>query len=88
MKKIKKNLTQFIYQKAASNVTGIILDIDKISCLLHKYGFLSFWVYSTAAPHLTIDMNPSSNDLAYKDAIFFSGHKFLGGKQKKFYSEK
>jgi len=26
-------------------------------------------------------MNPSSNEMAYKDAVFFSGHKFLGGPQ-------
>ena len=58
----------------ASNVTGVILDTEKITSLLHKYGFLSFWDYSTAAPHVKIDMNS-------KDAIFFSGHKHLGGPQ-------
>jgi len=45
--------------KAASNVTGVLLDVDRISILLHKYGYLSFWDYSTAAPHLKIDMNPN-----------------------------
>ena len=25
---------------------------------LHKYGFLSFWDYATAAPHVEINMNP------------------------------
>lgn len=43
---------------AASNVTGAVLDTDKIAILLHKYDFLSFWDYSTAAPHVKIDMNP------------------------------
>ena len=62
-------------------MNGVLLDVEKISSLLHKYEFLSFWDYSTAAPHLSIDMNPSSDDMAYKDAVFFSGHKFLGGPQ-------
>lgn len=38
------------------------------------------------APNLLIDMNPSvqgveDNNLANKDAIYFSGHKFVGGVQ-------
>lgn len=44
----------------ASNITGIILDSEKIASLLHKNGFLSFWDYSTAASHLKIDMNPTN----------------------------
>lgn len=43
---------------AASNITGILCDTEKITTLLHKYGFLSFWDYATAAPHVKIDMNP------------------------------
>ena len=62
-------------------MNGVLLDVEKISSLLHKYGFLTFWDYSTAAPHITIDMNPNDNVTAYKDAVFFSGHKFLGGPQ-------
>ena len=45
----------------ASNITGILVDSEKISTLLHKYGFLSFWDYSTAASHLKIDMKPTTN---------------------------
>lgn len=44
---------------AASNITGIVSDTERITCLLHKYGFLSFWDYATAAPHVKIDMNPN-----------------------------
>ena len=44
----------------ASNVTGVLLDTYKITILLHKYGFLAFWDYSTAAPHVKIDMNPTN----------------------------
>lgn len=70
---------------AASNVTGTLIDTDSITILLHKYGALSFWDYATAAPHVTINMNPfvdcDDRELAYKDAIFFSVHKFIGGPQ-------
>ncbi|ESO93844.1 hypothetical protein LOTGIDRAFT_104877 [Lottia gigantea] len=68
---------------AASNVTGIISDIDNITFLLHKYGALAFWDYATAAPYVQIDCNPHvdeySDKYLYKDAVFISPHKFLGG---------
>ena len=44
---------------AVSNITGIVSDINKITIMLHKYGFLSFWDYATAAPHIEINMNPN-----------------------------
>ncbi len=79
---------------AASNVTGILADTDKISILLHRYGALACWDYASAAPYLKVDMNPvgraeggagegegmRDRNLAYKDAIFLSPHKFIGGK--------
>jgi selenocysteine lyase/cysteine desulfurase len=66
---------------AASNVTGIISDADAIATLLHRHGALSFWDCAAAAPHEDIDMNPrgAGKELAYKDAIFLSPHKFVGG---------
>jgi selenocysteine lyase/cysteine desulfurase len=68
---------------AASNVTGIITDVDAVSILLHRYGALAFWDYAAAAPHLPLDMNPlpdgADGDLAYKDAVFISPHKLPGG---------
>jgi selenocysteine lyase/cysteine desulfurase len=66
---------------AASNVTGIVSDTHRITQLLHEHGALAFWDFAAAAPYITIDMNPSCLDhpLAYKDAIFFSPHKFVGG---------
>lgn len=63
---------------AASNLTGALADVDKVSELLHQYGCLSCWDYATCAPYVNIDMNPN-NPAAYKDAVFFSGHKFVGG---------
>ncbi|XP_050434558.1 uncharacterized protein LOC126841860 [Adelges cooleyi] len=69
---------------AASNITGILADDIATTLILHQYGALAFWDYATAAPCVVLDMNPlfPANDQAvYKDAIFFSGHKFVGGIQ-------
>ncbi|HEX6946283.1 MAG TPA: aminotransferase class V-fold PLP-dependent enzyme [Acidimicrobiia bacterium] len=65
---------------AASNVTGIISDTTAISSLLHRHGALSFWDFAAAAPYVEIEMrSPKTNGLDYKDAIFISPHKFIGG---------
>ena len=64
---------------AASNVTGTLTNIRKITKMLHHHGALSFWDYAAAAPYAPIDMNPADDSLAYKDAIFISAHKFPGG---------
>jgi selenocysteine lyase/cysteine desulfurase len=68
---------------AASNVTGILTDVDAVSILLHRHGALAFWDYAAAGPYLPIEMNaaPDLEDghLAFKDAIFLSPHKFPGG---------
>ncbi|HEY2916440.1 MAG TPA: aminotransferase class V-fold PLP-dependent enzyme, partial [Candidatus Limnocylindrales bacterium] len=80
---------------AASNVTGIITDTRAISVLLHRHGALSFWDFAAAAPYVEIQMEPrrevpagerqadpdpvSAPALDYKDAIFLSPHKLIGG---------
>ena len=64
---------------AASNVTGIETDADRISTLIHQYNGWAFWDYAAGAPYLKIDMNPCER--SYKDAIFISPHKFVGGPQ-------
>ena len=68
---------------AASNVTGIVTDVDEVSIALHRHGALSCWDYAAAGPYLPIDMNPAPDvadgHLAYKDAVFISPHKFVGG---------
>jgi len=65
---------------AASNVTGILTDADEISSILHEHGALSFWDYAAAAPYVDIRMTaPADRPSAYKDAIFLSPHKFIGG---------
>ncbi|MEX2280594.1 MAG: aminotransferase class V-fold PLP-dependent enzyme [Acidimicrobiia bacterium] len=65
---------------AASNVTGIISDTTAIASLLHRHGALSFWDFAAAAPYVGIEMrSPSTHGDDYKDAIFVSPHKFIGG---------
>jgi selenocysteine lyase/cysteine desulfurase len=68
---------------AASNVTGIVSDTHGVSTLLHRHGALALWDFAAAAPYVQIEMNPhldgAEGELAYKDAIFISPHKFIGG---------
>jgi selenocysteine lyase/cysteine desulfurase len=90
LKDLEDKLDQFKLRRlkigsfsAASNVTGILTDVVRVSIRMHKAGGLVFFDYATAAPYVKIDMNPAlvgeDSIYAYKDAIFFSGHKFLGG---------
>lgn len=69
----------------ASSVTGILIDDLACTMLLHQCGALAFWDYNISAPSVLIDMNPFvpgvEEHSAYKDAIYFSGHKFIGGVQ-------
>lgn len=70
---------------AASNVTGKLTDTTAVAATLHKYGALAFFDYATAAPYISMDMNPpspsSENDpiVSSKDAMFISPHKCFGG---------
>jgi selenocysteine lyase/cysteine desulfurase len=67
---------------AASNVTGILTDADRIAAVLHAAGALSFWDYAAAGPYVPIrvaESAPGRRD--HKDAIFLSPHKFIGGPQ-------
>ena len=68
---------------AASNVTGIGSDTRAIGALLHRHGAYAFWDFAAAAPYVRIEMNMRDDgpdgDLVYKDAVFVSPHKFIGG---------
>ena len=63
---------------AGSNVTGIVSDTEGVSALLHRHGALSFWDCAAAAPYVGIAMGSTSSP-SYKDAIFISPHKSIGG---------
>ena len=66
---------------AASNVTGIVSDTYGIASLLHDHGALSFWDFAACAPYVDIEMYAPDGvpESAFKDAIFLSPHKFIGG---------
>ena len=64
---------------AASNVTGIVSDVDRLATVLHRHGALACFDYAAAGPYLPIDMNPGGGHASSKDAVFLSPHKFAGG---------
>src|SRR6478672_11760607 len=66
---------------AASNVTGIVSNTVAIAEILHQHDALSFWDFAAAAPYIDIEMYPARDEhpLAWKDAVFLSPHKFIGG---------
>lgn len=68
---------------ACSNVTGLLVNTNRVTELMHLYGGLAFWDYAAGAPYLPMDMNPRSDSskegAAYKDGMFCSPHKFVGG---------
>ncbi len=68
---------------AASNVTGIGSNTAAISALLHRHGALALWDFAAAGPYVKIEMNMNDGGpegaLQYKDAMFISPHKFIGG---------
>jgi len=57
---------------ACSNVTGIETPYQEIARVMHEYGGLCFVDFACSAPYVEMNM-------ADLDAIYFSGHKFLGG---------
>lgn len=66
-----------------SNLTGVVENTNEVAALLHRHGCLSFWDCATGSPYLDINMNPvvegEDGPFVYKDAVFISGHKFIGG---------
>jgi len=62
---------------AASNVTGILTDVDAVTRKLRAHGALAIWDYGCAGPYCEMDMKAGTD--AQKDALVFSAHKFPGG---------
>lgn len=58
---------------AASNVTGILSDVKRITQLCKRHGAKVIWDYAGGAPYLPIDMSLGM------DAVAVSPHKFIGG---------
>ncbi|WNG39808.1 aminotransferase class V-fold PLP-dependent enzyme [Archangium violaceum] len=62
---------------ACSNVSGRKLDVGRIAQVLHAHGCLCFVDHSAHASHASVSVQA---DLGSGfDAVFFSGHKLLGG---------
>jgi selenocysteine lyase/cysteine desulfurase len=65
---------------AASNVTGILTDVEAVASLLHRHGALACFDFAAAGPYRDIRMGRADDpDGAYLDAVFLSPHKFVGG---------
>lgn len=64
---------------AASNVTGILTDVEAVTRRLKQSGAKVIWDYAGGAPYLPIDMCPADDALI--DAVALSAHKFVGGPQ-------
>lgn len=62
---------------AASNVTGILTDTDRVTRVLRAHGVLSVWDFAGGGPYMPIDMCAGTD--CEKDAVVLSPHKFLGG---------
>lgn len=80
IEKYKHRKTKIVAITSCSNVTGIITPYLEIAELIHRHNGLCFVDFACSAPYIEIDMHPVSNKKGrYLDAIYFSGHKFLGG---------
>ena len=42
---------------AASNVTGVLTDVDNVSILMHKFGGIVVFDYATAAPYVKVSVD-------------------------------
>lgn len=62
---------------AASNVTGIVTDVDAVTRMLKRHGALAIWDYGCGGPYMPMEMK-CGTDVA-RDAIIYSSHKFPGG---------
>ncbi|KNE67108.1 hypothetical protein AMAG_12183 [Allomyces macrogynus ATCC 38327] len=72
---------------AGSNLTGIPMDTRPLARIMHRHGGLAFFDYAGVGAYLDVNMNPDDEPglpaedqgLGYKDAVFLSPHKFIGG---------
>jgi selenocysteine lyase/cysteine desulfurase len=62
---------------AASNITGILADVEGLTRQVKAAGALMVWDYAGGGPYLPIHMTPAPD--ARIDAIVTSPHKFTGG---------
>ena len=56
---------------SVSNITGLLLDVDTLSILMHKYNGFAFFDYASGSPYLQIDMNNPLTD-NYRQSLGFT----------------
>ena len=82
---------------AGNNITGNIVDVDRVAVLCHRWGTKAVFDYAAIAPYVPINVGGVTpglvehfgfppipqvdRGLAYKDAVYFSPHKLIGGPQ-------
>ncbi len=79
-----RNHTQIIGSfSAASNVTGVFINLYDVAKMLHDVGGLIFFDHAAYACHRDVNMQleggPNASKAEHADAIFLSPHKFVGG---------
>ena len=79
IQKYEYRKTKIVAITSCSNVTGIITPYQEIAELIHQYNGLCFVDFACAAPYIEMNMHEDDKKGRYLDAIYFSGHKFLGG---------
>ena len=42
---------------AGSNITGTLVDVDRVSVLCHKLGTLAIFDYAAVMPYISLNMN-------------------------------
>ena len=45
-----------LFELVASNVTGLLTDVDAVTLLLHRHDALALWDYASAAPYLPVQV--------------------------------
>lgn len=78
LKKHHRRKTKLAAITTCSNVTGIETPYHSIAKIMHRHGGHCFVDFAASAPYVEMDMHPGETD-THLDAIYFSGHKFLGG---------
>ena len=70
LNKYKDNYIKIGSFTASSNITGLLLDVDKIAFLMHEVNGYAFFDYAAGAPYLQIDLNdPLPDD--YRESLGF-----------------
>jgi cysteine desulfurase / selenocysteine lyase len=49
---------------AGNNITGTLVDVDRLAVLCHKYGTLACFDYAAVVPYVPVNMQGVTPDLA------------------------